>query len=182
MDQVSYSHEVFTPDVLHDPNMIGPAGGMSVWVLGILVTLKAISNETGGIYSVFEEIVPPGAGAPMHMHTREEETWYLLDGEMVWTVGRRSFHATKGCLIHCPRLVPHYFMNKSGKPAHMINTYAPGGLEKWFLQVGEPVLDRYAPGEPPPRTKVLLNKAIKLAQEEYGVLFNLGQEAAKDEL
>lgn len=53
----------------------------------------------------------------------------------------------------------------------MVLTFAPGGAEEWFLQVGEPVTNRYAPGKPPLVTTVLVNKAISLAEEEYGFFF-----------
>jgi quercetin dioxygenase-like cupin family protein len=156
------------------------AGGLSVWCLGVLVTIKALANETGGTYSLFEDIVPPGIGPPMHIHTREEETWYMLDGELTWNVGGKSFHATKGSFIHLPRGVPHNFINLSDEPAHMVLTYAPGGFDQWFLEVGEPVSDRYAPQEAPPLTPELVNKAVTLG-ETYGIIF-VDHHAKKDEL
>jgi quercetin dioxygenase-like cupin family protein len=61
--------------------------GISLWVLGVLVTIKALGNETGGSYSLFEDVVPPGVGPPSHVHTREDETWYMLEGELEWKVG-----------------------------------------------------------------------------------------------
>ena len=134
----------------------------------MLVTLKALSNETGGSYSLFEDIVPPGIGPPPHIHTKEDETWYMLDGELVWKVGDEEFNATKGSFIHLPRHVPHTFANRSNKNAHMVLTYAPGGFEKWFLDIGKQVTD---PSEPSPQvTKEDLTLALKLGNE-YGLIF-----------
>jgi quercetin dioxygenase-like cupin family protein len=144
----------------------------------VLVTLKVLANETGGTYSLFEDIVPPGIGPPMHIHTREEETWYILDGELTWNVGGQSFHATKGSFTNLPRGIPHNFINESDKPAHMVLTYAPGGFDQWFLDIGTPVSDRYNPGEAPAETAELLNKAIKLG-EAYGIIF-VDHHAEKD--
>jgi quercetin dioxygenase-like cupin family protein len=168
MDQIS-------PNV----HMVAPADGITVWVLGVLVTMKAMSNETGGTYALFEDIVPPGVGPPTHIHTREEETWYILDGELQWNVGGKSFQATNGCFIHLPRNVPHSFINLSDKNAIMVLTYAPAGFDQWFLDVGQPVADRYAPGDPPVLSEELEEQAIALAKG-YGVIFP--DLEAKDEL
>ncbi|CAM6128337.1 unnamed protein product [Calypogeia fissa] len=151
-------------------NMIGPDEGITLWAVGVLVTLKALSNETGGAYSLSEVIVPPGLGPPTHMHTREEETFYMINGELIWNVGSKSFHATNGCFVHLPRNVPHSFINVSKKPAKMVVTYAPGGFEQFYLKVGELVSNPSAPGEPSPTTPDLMKKAMTIA-EEYGLVF-----------
>ncbi|KAH7433521.1 hypothetical protein KP509_07G073300 [Ceratopteris richardii] len=168
MDQISISanqfHAVSTPTV----DIVRAGEGISVWALGVLVTLKALGNETGGSYSLFEDIVPPGIGPPLHIHTQEDETWYMLDGELIWKVGNQEFTATKGSFIHLPRFVPHAFENKSGKPAHMVLTYAPAGFEKWFLDIGKPVVDPEGPS--PELTKEDLVQAVKLGKE-YGLIF-----------
>ncbi|CAM6046016.1 unnamed protein product, partial [Sphagnum compactum] len=73
--------------------------------------------------------------------TNEEESWYLLDGEMAWIVGGKEIIAKQGSFIHLPRLLPHTFANKSHKPAQMITTYAPAGFKNWFLEIGTPAVD-----------------------------------------
>lgn len=171
MDQVSMSasqfHAVSAPTV----NLVKAGEGLNVWVLGMLVTLKALGNETGGSYSLFEDIVPPGSGPPAHFHTKEDETWYMLEGDLVWKVGDQEFNATKGSFVHLPRLVPHTFANKSDKPAHMVLTYAPAGFEMWFLQVGKEV--KNLAESPPKPTKEDIELALRLSKQ-YGVVF-LGQ-------
>ncbi|KAI5055865.1 hypothetical protein GOP47_0029386 [Adiantum capillus-veneris] len=168
MDQVSIDASQFHAVSTSSVNMLKAGEGINVWVLGVLVTLKALGNETGGSYSLFEDIVPPGIGPPLHIHTQEEETWYMLEGELVWKVGNQEFTATKGSFIHLPRFVPHAFENKSNKPAHMVLTYAPAGFEKWFLDVGKPVINQSEP--PPESTKEDLARALQLSKE-YGLIF-----------
>ncbi|KAH8965794.1 hypothetical protein BDL97_04G134900 [Sphagnum fallax] len=73
--------------------------------------------------------------------TNEEESWYLLDGEMAWIVGNKEIIAKQGSFIHLPRLLPHTFANKSHKPAQMITTYAPARFKNWFLEIGTPAID-----------------------------------------
>jgi mannose-6-phosphate isomerase-like protein (cupin superfamily) len=59
-----------------------PDGGRSVWLLGMLVTFKAVGEETGGEYSLYELTVPPQLGALPHIHHAENEAFYVLEGEV----------------------------------------------------------------------------------------------------
>jgi mannose-6-phosphate isomerase-like protein (cupin superfamily) len=148
--------------------MITDTEGQAVWAMGILVILKALGTETGGTYSCFEDLVHAGAGTPLHMHTKEEETWYMLEGSLEWTVGDKTFTAEKGSFVNTPRNVPHRFANKTDQPAKMLLSYAPGGFEKWFLEIGKPATDRMA--KPPEITAEEIKKAV-VAAEKYGVKF-----------
>lgn len=168
MDQVSISASQFHAVTTSAVTMLKAGEGINLWVLGILVTLKALGNETGGSYSLFEDVVPPGIGPPLHIHTQEEETWYMIEGEMVWKVGDQEFTATKGSFVHLPRFVPHAFENKSDKPAHMVLTYAPAGFERYFLDIGTPVVDLSESA--PTLTKEELANALTLSKQ-YGLIF-----------
>lgn len=150
-----------------EPAPVAAGDGLRVWAMGVLVTLKALAEDTGGGYSLFEDEVPPGAGPPPHVHSREDETWYMLDGELDWVVGGRTFPARTGAFLHLPRGVPHSFSNRSGRPARMVLTYAPAGFEAWFLEVGKPVAD---PSIPAPVTPDEIRAAVEAA-ERYGVSF-----------
>ncbi len=142
--------------------------GSSVWAMGVLVTLKLQSKDAGGAYAIFEDYIRPGIGTPLHVHSSEEEFWYVLDGEINWYVGNKEFQAKKGDFINTPRGVPHRFKNTSSKPARMFLGYSPGGFEQWFLDVGKPVKNIK---EPPPKvTSDDIQKAIKVAKS-YGVEF-----------
>ena len=70
-----------------------PGGGRSIWLLGMLITFKAVSEETGGEYSVFEQTVPPRAGVPPHMHHQESEAFYVLEGEFELLTGGQPMKA-----------------------------------------------------------------------------------------
>jgi quercetin dioxygenase-like cupin family protein len=142
--------------------------GTSVWAMGVLVTLKLQSKDAGGTYAMFEDYIPPGVGTPLHVHSREEEFWYMLDGELNWYVGNKQFQAKKGDFINTPRGVPHRFKNASNKPARMFLGYSPGGFEQWFLDVGKPV--RNLQEAPPKVTPDDIQQAIKAAKN-YGVEF-----------
>ena len=67
-----------------------PDGGRSIWLFGMLATFKAVSEETGGEYSLYELTVPPQLGAPPHIHHRETEAYYVLDGEIEVLYGEHT--------------------------------------------------------------------------------------------
>lgn len=142
--------------------------GRMVWAMGVQVTLRATGKATGGSYAMFEDLVPPGVSNPAHFHTREIETWYLLEGELDWFVGDRSLKAKAGDFLHTPRGVPHRFGNSTDRPARMLLTYAPAGFEHWFLEIGTPA----GAGEPAPQRlgPDQIKRAVEAASR-YGVRF-----------
>ena len=142
--------------------------GRKVWAMGVQVTLRAMGEATGGSYAMFEDLVPPGVSNPAHIHTREIETWYVLEGELDWFIGDRSLRAKPGDFLHTPRGVPHRFGNSGDRPARMLLTYAPAGFEQWFLEIGTPAGSGPPPPFPPDREQV--RRAIEAASR-YGVRF-----------
>ncbi|KAH9556697.1 hypothetical protein CY35_07G043900 [Sphagnum magellanicum] len=153
--------------------------GITLWALGLLVTLKALGNETGGSYALFEKVMFPGQGLPSHVHTLEDETWYMLEGELVWIVGGRDFLAKKGSFIHLPRFLAHSCANKSNKPARMVLTYAPAGFEQWYLEVGKPAATDQRDSPPDVTSEELL--AALRRSKEYGIIF-IGYEEEGSEM
>ncbi len=142
--------------------------GRKLWAMGVQVTLRAMGEATGGSYAMFEDLVLPGVSNPAHTHTREVETWYMLDGELDWFIGDRSLKAKTGDFLHTPRGVPHRFGNSSDRPARMLLTYAPAGFEHWFLEVGTPA---GAGAPPPPHPGPEQIKRAVEAASRYGVQF-----------
>jgi mannose-6-phosphate isomerase-like protein (cupin superfamily)/catechol 2,3-dioxygenase-like lactoylglutathione lyase family enzyme len=126
-----------------------PDGGRSIWLLGMLITFKAVSEETGGEYSLYELTVPPQLGAPPHIHHRETESYYVLDGEVEFLKGERAVRAGVGQFVHVPRGVVHAFANVGKEPARFLGIVTPGGLhEKLLSSLGEPAKTETLP-EPP---------------------------------
>jgi quercetin dioxygenase-like cupin family protein len=79
-----------------------PGGGRSIWLLGMLITFKAVGEETGGEYSVFEQTVPPRAEMPPHIHHRESEAFYVLEGEFDLLTGGQATRAGAGEFVLVP--------------------------------------------------------------------------------
>jgi len=123
------------------------------------ITIKVPSERTNGSYSICEDITPPGAGAPPHIHHREEEMFYVLEGEYDFRCGEREFKATRGALVILPREIPHAFKNTGNTPGKTLLILRPGGMEKVFGDIS------LMPQGPPDLEK------INAITKKYGVEF-----------
>ena len=126
-----------------------PDGGRSIWLLGMLVTFKAVSEETGGEYSLYELTVPPQLGALPHIHHAENEAFYVLEGEVEFLKGERTVRAGVGEFVFISRGVVHGFKNVGQEPARCLGIVTPGGLaEKLLTGLGEPAKSETLPPLP----------------------------------
>jgi mannose-6-phosphate isomerase-like protein (cupin superfamily) len=114
-----------------------PGEGEAWWWLGMLATIKASSEQTGGRYSVVEILAPDGYGSVVHVHHREDEGFYILEGEMNFYVGDQMIKAHPGSYLFGPGDVPHAFTVESG-PARLLFVFSPAGLEGLIREMGEP--------------------------------------------
>lgn len=104
--------------------------------------------DTGGKYALWEALVSPGGGPPPHVHSREEEWFYVTDGAVTFTVDGARSVAGPGAFVRLPPGVPHAFKNESDRPARMLISVAPAGLEEMFLEVVVPLPDGAATAPP----------------------------------
>ncbi len=125
---------------------VPPDEGRALWVAGELLTLKMVGEDTDGAFTILEEITPPQGGPPPHMHSREEETFYVLEGELEFMVGDHAIPVTAGSVVYGPKGVLHTFRNVGTTPSRMLVLITPAGFEKLFEEVGEPAPD---PSSPP---------------------------------
>lgn len=95
-------------------------------------SMMATGEDTDGHYFFVEAVVPPGGGPPPHIQTREEEGFYVTQGELVFRAAGRQVVATPGTFIHVPRGVPHSFKNESDAVARMVFFFVPAGIEEMF--------------------------------------------------
>jgi len=145
----------------------------TIAVVGDVYRFLATGEDTNGKYAVWEAIVPPGGGPPPHVHSREEEGFYILEGEITVHIGDERIVATAGMFANMPVGTPHSFKNASSRPAKMLISVAPAGLEKMFFEVGVPV-DQGATTALPP-TKEELGKILVVAPK-YGIEIRLPNE------
>jgi quercetin dioxygenase-like cupin family protein len=125
-------------ELLHRPT----ATGRAFWGPGDHYTFLVTGAETGGAYFAMEALVPPGGGPPPHIHTREDETFYLLEGNVEFLLGEQTVVAGPGDFVNVPRGTVHRFQNTGTETARIILTFTPAGIEHWF----EETLER-APNE-----------------------------------
>jgi quercetin dioxygenase-like cupin family protein len=143
--------------------------GRTVAVVGDVYRFLATGEDTDRRYALWEAFVPPGGGPPPHVHRREEEGLYVLEGEITFFIGEERLIASAGTFANVPIGTPHSFRNESGKPARMLVSVAPAGLEQMFLEVGVPV----PPGAPTaPPTKEEIERLLTVAPR-YGIEIKL---------
>ena len=154
----------------HQPTLRTPTEGRTIAVVGDVYRFLATGEETNGKYAMWEAIVPPGGGPPPHVHSREEEAFYILEGEITFHIGEKRIVATAGMFANMPVGTPHSFKNESSKPAKMLISVAPAGLEQMFFEVGVPVVQGATTAPPP--TKAEIEKLLAVAPR-YGVEIRL---------
>ena len=117
------------------PALSDASDGVTFTMLGASIRLIARANDTDGRFTVFEQTTPAGWGPPRHVHAKEDEIVYVLDGTYEVSLGdeRRTVSAG-GCAI-LPRGIPHGFRNVGETPARFVCVVAPGGLEEFFLEI-----------------------------------------------
>ena len=124
----------------------------SRWFGPNLVTIIAYASETNGEFSLVKNVIRKGFTPPLHVHTREDESNFVLSGEIIYTVGDTTIHAKAGDYVHLPKNVPHTFELVSNT-AETLLVITPGGFEDMFVQCSRPasVVDLPPLGEAPPK-------------------------------
>lgn len=149
--------------------------GDAYWA-GFLNVIRLSGEETGGKFSVVEEHVQPGAGAPPHIHHNEDQTDYVLKGQVEYVVGERTVQATAGTIVHAPKGIPHALENVGDEPAVIYSWFHPAGFEECIARVGDPATGD--PSETPPEPD--MEKLMALAPE-YGLELLVPEEAPPGE-
>ena len=109
----------------------------SFWYSGWLLTFLATGEETRGLFALMEQVARKGNVPPRHIHHREDETFYVVEGEMTFSVGDRTIKATAGTMVFAPRDVAHSFTIDS-EQVRMLVMVAPAGAEGFFKECSVP--------------------------------------------
>src|SRR3954470_6552780 len=147
-----------------------PPRGRTIAVVGDVYRFLATGEETNGKYALWEALVPPGGGPPPHVHSREEEGFYVLDGEITFTVDGERVVAKAGTFANMPVGTPHSFKNESDRPAKMLISVAPAVLEQMFFGVGGPLAGGATTALPPTQDEIETLLAIA---PSYGIEIGL---------
>jgi quercetin dioxygenase-like cupin family protein len=115
------------------------------WVLGSLFERLASGEETGGGFGLSLVTQPPGTATPVHIHTLEDEAFYLLDGTMTYSADGELHRLTSGSFIYLPRGRPHAFRVTGDVPVRFLGIASPGALMNLYDEVGRPAGDHQLP-------------------------------------
>jgi quercetin dioxygenase-like cupin family protein len=112
------------------PSFVGP---------GDTYTFLLTGEQSGGNMFILEATIPAGGGPPPHVHGREDETFYLLQGTLSVCVGDETLRASAGDFLHVPKGTVHSFRNDGEGEARMLAIFTPAGMEGYFLECLEQV-------------------------------------------
>ena len=127
-----------------EPVVVLPGSDEQLNIAGSKNLHKIKSSATNGVFSVMEFVTPPGKGVALHVHEREDELVYLLEGEIEVTLGNQKMKAVPGVMALLPRGIPHGFTNIGNKPSRLLDTILPGQFDNYFLELAA----QYAAGDP----------------------------------
>jgi quercetin dioxygenase-like cupin family protein len=124
---------------LIQPGLIHAGKGRRLAIPGGICTIKATGDDTGGTYAMIEMVIPPQSGPPPHIHSREVESFYILEGSLSFWLSDRKLTGSVGCLVIAPPGHTHAFKNEGDEPARVLLLITPAGLEEFFQEVGVPI-------------------------------------------
>ena len=119
---------------------------LSRWYMGMLLTNLVAKQDTNEAYSLLEATLAPGSEPPPHVHSREDELFYVLEGEFDVYVGEQAYKAKTGECVFLPQFKPHAFVIRSSRLRVLI-LYTPGGLEEAFHRMSSPAKNLEPPTE-----------------------------------
>lgn len=138
------------------------------YATGNLYTFLATGEETDDAFSLFDFFVPLQSVALPHIHSREDEAFYVLEGEVTFQLasqtGIQTKVATPGSLVFLPKNRPHGWLNTGTTPARLLSLIVPSGFEGFFVDQNQPVINKSDPIPPP-----LSPEALGPIAQKYGV-------------
>lgn len=141
------------------------------WYHGCLVNVLVDGSQTDGRYAQLEMTMQPGVEPPLHTHTREDETFYLLEGSVEFTIGQHMFVASPGDYVFMPRHIKHGFRVLT-PTVKTILTIAPAGFEQYFIdpRSAQPATSLTLPPLPqgPPSPEAIAGM-VTMLHDEFGV-------------
>jgi quercetin dioxygenase-like cupin family protein len=141
--------------------------GEARWWFGALAEIKATAADTGGQMTIVEVTEPPGAEAPLHVHYRDDEAFWILEGDVTFEVGDATIEASPGDYVFAPRDIPHRF-TVGDQGCRMLFILLPGGIEDVIRATSEPAASRTLP--PPHQEQPTPEEieALKTIVKEHG--------------
>lgn len=145
-------------------------------LVGNVYAILLSGEQTGGAFSLAHGIAPPGGGPPWHTHTRDDETFIVLEGELTIRFEDKVIRASAGGSVFLPKGRPHTFANESDRVARFFVLTTPGGWDRMVEKVGTPL--------PPGSTQslpVTQDEVMRLMQVcgEFGLVLHLERDRGR---
>jgi quercetin dioxygenase-like cupin family protein len=150
-----------------EPTVVRAGEGEARWWFGALAEFKATAADTGGQMTIVEVTEPPGSEAPLHVHHRDDEGFWILEGDVTLEVGDTTIEASAGDYAFGPRGIPHRY-TVGDRGCRMLFILVPGGIEDVIRVTSEPALSRTLP--PPPEEEPTSEEieGLKAIVKEHG--------------
>jgi len=116
------------------PYMLDNEEGQFIQSLGASVSIKATSEQTGGVFNLFEVSCPPNYSTPLHIHYAEDVAVYVLEGALTFFWGNEKKEAIAGSFFYQPRGTPHGFCVAGSAPARLLYMTIPAGFDRFILE------------------------------------------------
>ncbi len=157
-------------NIKQNPIAVSAQEGPCVSVQGGTYRILVAGKQTNGAFATIEMLVPPGGGPGPHAHADFQESFYVAEGEIAFKSEAGTYTAAKGAYVVIPMGgVVHCFKNKTDKPARLLCTVVPAGLDAFFLEIGQPVApDKFLPR---PQMDAEALKKLQALGEQYGQSF-----------
>jgi mannose-6-phosphate isomerase-like protein (cupin superfamily) len=127
----------------HAMHYVPARQGPCITYTGQNMNVKLSAAESNEEMTVIESIVDPKAGPPLHVHEKENEAYYVLEGEFEFVCGEDTARGGPGTFVFAPRRVPHRYANIGNAPGRILFGFTPGGIEAFFSQPGN--LNEFTP-------------------------------------
>ncbi|HKU68560.1 MAG TPA: cupin domain-containing protein [Candidatus Baltobacteraceae bacterium] len=98
--------------------------------------IKLGAGQSNGELTLIEDVIPPDSGPPLHVHEKENEAYYVLEGEFEFVCGSDRVAGGPGTFVFAPRGLPHRYKNVGAAPGRVLFGFTPGGIEEFFSELG----------------------------------------------
>ena len=150
-----------------EPLAVRTGEGEARWWFGALAEIKATAADTAGQMTILEVTEPPGAEAPLHVHRRDDEAFWVLHGDVTFEVGETTIEASAGDYVFGPRGIPHRF-TVGDQGCRMLFLLVPGGIEDVIRATSEPAPSRTLPPAPETEPTAEEVEQLKAIVKEHG--------------
>lgn len=148
------------------PIHVGPGEGEAFSAVGDVYRVLVSGEQTGGIYALSEIRVSPNNGPPPHVHSRDDEAFFVLDGEITFQIGDQTIVGKAGCFVQGPRGIPHAFRNHGTSAARMLVFVMPAGFENFVKEFAQRIPSFDSPPIPPTQDEI---EKLMATAPKYGI-------------